>query len=203
MHTHAYMHAYASMHPYIPISIDVRGPRTKTNVAKLRFKFVYSLRERKFGGGERRRKTARQQCTQFGSASAMYNSYIWYPHVYKWQWIVYMLCQISLVMCACEKTKVCVEVGGGAHIFALAMGWLWSVGSLNLYVSFAKEPYKTDHILQNRPEILRSLLIGATPYPHSSKFFLSQQRLAEHRVWRRLIGSLIFIGHFFAKVTYI
>jgi len=55
VHIHACMHVYASMHPYIPISVDVREPRTKTNVAKFRFKFLYSLRERKFwGGGDRR-----------------------------------------------------------------------------------------------------------------------------------------------------
>jgi len=28
------------------------------------------------------------------------------------------------------------------------MGWLWFVGSNKLLDSFAKEPYKTDHILQ-------------------------------------------------------
>jgi len=44
------------------------------------------------------------------------------------------------------------------------MGWLQVVGSLKLYVSFAKEPYKRDYILQKRPIILRSLLIVATPY---------------------------------------
>jgi len=46
----------------------------------------------------------------------------------------------------------------------LGMGWLRLVGSLKLYVSFAKEPYKRDYILQKRPMILRSLLIVATPY---------------------------------------
>jgi len=30
--------------------------------------------------------------------------------------------------------------------------------------SFAKEPYKTDYVLQTRPTNLRSLLIIATPY---------------------------------------
>jgi len=30
------------------------------------------------------------------------------------------------------------------------MQWLLLVGSLNLQVSFAKEPYKTDYILQKR-----------------------------------------------------
>jgi len=44
------------------------------------------------------------------------------------------------------------------------MGWLRLVGSLKLQVSFAKEPYKTDDIVQKRPLILRSLLIVATPY---------------------------------------
>jgi len=33
------------------------------------------------------------------------------------------------------------------------MGWLWLFGSIKLYVSFAKEPYKTDDILQKRPII--------------------------------------------------
>ena len=45
----------------------------------------------------------------------------------------------------------------------MAMGWLRLVGSLKLQVSFAKEPYKKDDILQKRPRILRSLLIVATP----------------------------------------
>ena len=44
------------------------------------------------------------------------------------------------------------------------MGWLRLVGSLKLQVSSAKEPYKTDDILQKRPIILRSLLTAATPY---------------------------------------
>jgi len=42
-------------------------------------------------------------------------------------------------------------------------GWLRLVGSLKLYVSFAKEPNKRDYILQKIPIILRSLLIVATP----------------------------------------
>ena len=38
------------------------------------------------------------------------------------------------------------------------------VGSLKLNISFAKEPYTRDYILQNRLIIWRSLLIVATPY---------------------------------------
>jgi len=48
------------------------------------------------------------------------------------------------------------------------MGWLRLVGSLKLQVSFAKEPYKRDDILQKRPIILRNLLILATPNPLDS-----------------------------------
>jgi len=47
---------------------------------------------------------------------------------------------------------------------SMNMGWLRFVGSLQIKVSFAKEPYKRDYILQKRPIILRSLLIIATPY---------------------------------------
>ena len=50
------------------------------------------------------------------------------------------------------------------------MGWLRLVGSLKTWVSFAKEPYKRDHILQKSQIFLRSLLIIATPYV---SFFLS------------------------------
>ena len=51
-----------------------------------------------------------------------------------------------------------------ASLCAPYMGWLRLVGSLKWQVSFAKEPYKRDDILQKRPIILRSLLIVATPY---------------------------------------
>ena len=44
------------------------------------------------------------------------------------------------------------------------VGWLPLVDSLKLQVSFAKEPYARDDVLQKRPIILRSLLIVATPY---------------------------------------
>jgi len=40
-------------------------------------------------------------------------------------------------------------------------------GSLKLQVSFAKDPYKRDYIMQKRPMNLRSLLIEATPYVSS------------------------------------
>ena len=43
-----------------------------------------------------------------------------------------------------------------------SMRWLRLVGSLKLHVSFAKESYKRDDILQKRPRIVRSLLVVAT-----------------------------------------
>jgi len=43
------------------------------------------------------------------------------------------------------------------------MGWLRLVGSLNLRVSVAKEPYERDDILQKRPIILSIILTVATP----------------------------------------
>jgi len=49
------------------------------------------------------------------------------------------------------------------------MGWLQLVGSIKLYVSFAKEPYKRDDILQKRPIILSILLIAATPYSQETQ----------------------------------
>ena len=49
------------------------------------------------------------------------------------------------------------------------MGWLRLVSSLNVYDSFAKEPYIRDKILQERLIILRSLRIESTPYEFMSR----------------------------------
>ena len=35
----------------------------------------------------------------------------------------------------------------------VGMGWLRGVGSIKLHVTFAKEPYERDYILQKRPMI--------------------------------------------------
>jgi len=47
------------------------------------------------------------------------------------------------------------------------MGWIRLVGSIELQVSFAKEPYKRDYSLQKRPVIQSILLTIATPYDFS------------------------------------
>jgi len=57
---------------------------------------------------------------------------------------------------------------GDARCPYIHMGWLWSVGSIKLQVSFAKEPYKRDDILQKRHKISSILLTVATPYSISS-----------------------------------
>jgi len=57
------------------------------------------------------------------------------------------------------------------------MGWLWLVGSIKLPVSFAKEPYKRDDILQKRPIILSILLTVATPYEWLASYLFSIWRL--------------------------
>jgi len=67
------------------------------------------------------------------------------------------------------------------------MGWLRLVGSLKLQVSFVKETYKRDDILQKRPIILRSLLIVATPYVLC---FLVVGGCVFVMGWLRLVGSL-------------
>jgi len=53
-------------------------------------------------------------------------------------------------MCVC----VCVYVCEGIYVYhgaRCAMRWLRLVGSLKLWVPFAKEAFKRDYILQKRP----------------------------------------------------
>ena len=65
----------------------------------------------------------------------------------------------------------CLSINFGASIITY-MGWLRLVGSLKLYVFFAKETYKRNDILQKRPMILRSLLIVANPHKTNHKCVL-------------------------------
>ena len=66
--------------------------------------------------------------------------------------------------CVCVCECVCVDVSD----LQLNIRWFWSVGSIKSKVSFAKEPYKTDDILQKRPVILSIPLTAATPYANFS-----------------------------------
>ena len=77
-----------------------------------------------------------------------------------------MCCVYACVMCVCTRCVCAIQLCNTTiwSSIYLYMGWLRLVGSLKLQVSFAKEPYKRDNILQKRPLILRSLQIVATPY---------------------------------------
>ena len=80
-----------------------------------------------------------------------------YIHVYI---CLYMCTHVSKHMYTYMYTYVSIH----AHIYLyIHMGWLRLVSSLKLQVSFVKELYKRDYILQKRPIILRSLLNEATP----------------------------------------
>ena len=70
------------------------------------------------------------------------------------------------------------------------MGWLQLVGSIKLQVSFAKDLYKRDYILQKRPIVLRSLLIVATPYVHSLEQFILEYTSNCATGWQRPLGCL-------------
>jgi len=71
---------------------------------------------------------------------------------------------------ASSSSLTTLNSAGGAPsntciVSCMHMGWLRLVGSIKLYVSFAKEPYKRDNTLQKRPRILSILLTVATPHP--------------------------------------
>jgi len=80
---------------------------------------------------------------------------------------------------------------GGAQVDLV--GWLWLVGSIKIWVSFAEEPYKTDDILQKRPIILGEaqvdLILPLCVYQIHTLW------------WLRLVGS-IKIHVSFAKEPY-
>ena len=78
--------------------------------------------------------------------------------------------RVNVIQTKCQNTRVWAWISWVATISRL----------LKLYVSFAKESYKRDYILQKRPRILRSLLIVATPYRIEYTCGLS--------VWRCEIG---------------
>jgi len=77
------------------------------------------------------------------------------------------------------------------------MGWLQLVGSIKLLVSFAKETYKRDDILQKRPIILSILLTVATPY-----MYMESRSLKSHASWvyrMAIISRLLKIIGLFCK----
>ena len=63
-------------------------------------------------------------------------------------------------VCVCVRVRVCVCV---------YMGWLRSVGSIKLQVSFAEYSLFCRAHLQKRPTILLILLTEATPHQQASQ----------------------------------
>jgi len=82
----------------------------------------------------------------------------WLPHV------------LPFTATLCEKWLTCDTplLHTSHNVFKYGMGWLRLVGSIKFYVSFAKEPYKRDNILQKRPIIL------IDPTHHSHPIWLSR-----------------------------
>jgi len=72
--------------------------------------------------------------------------------------VCYLSCRVSLLRVLAPACLWCPLLP------VSAMGWLQLVGSIQLYVSFAKEPYKRHNILQKRTIVLSILLTVATPY---------------------------------------
>ena len=66
---------------------------------------------------------------------------------------MYTLVRLRIHVCISDGGLVEVQVCLCSRIARHDVGWLQLVGSLKLYVTFAKEPYKRDYILQKRPVI--------------------------------------------------
>ena len=77
-----------------------------------------------------------------------------YVHMY-----IYTYIHICTYVHIYIYTYIQMVNGWGNSIHFWYMRWLRLVGSLKTEVSFAKEPYKRDYILQKRPIFRRSLLI--------------------------------------------
>ena len=69
-----------------------------------------------------------------------------------------------------------VDLSGWFDSSAAAMGWLRSVGSIKLQVSFAEYCLFYMALLQNRPIIISILLAEATPYQQCESTFHGQSR---------------------------
>ena len=80
--------------------------------------------------------------------------------------IIYLLVYLSI--CWLVKSHIWMShvthMNESCQTYEWVVSHIWIVGSFKLQVSFAKEPYKRDFILQKRRLIWRSLLIEAIPY---------------------------------------
>ena len=77
----------------------------------------------------------------------------------------------------CATWLIHIQAHTHAH-----MRWLWSVGSIKLYVSFAKEPYKRNNLLQKRSMIESIQLTEAIPHPPTQFAWRSYTSLLQNIV---------------------
>ena len=73
-----------------------------------------------------------------------------------WYWVACSLFYVFSIVDSfiCVDSFVCIEFLMSSFWWScwlVDMGWLWLVGSIKLQVSFAKELYERDDILQKRP----------------------------------------------------
>jgi len=98
-------------------------------------------------------------------------------YIYIYMYILCMYIYINIHVCICIYIYTYIHIYIDTYIHNIYiclsyrhrrvfshMGWLWLVGPIKLQVSFAKEPYKRDDILQKRRFVLSILLTIATPY---------------------------------------
>ena len=126
-------------------------------------------------------------------------------------WVLLFTVHVSVSLCECLSwchthefvscfSYLCMSLFLCVHEPLRHMGCLRLVDSLKLQVSFGKEPYKRDDILQKRPTILRSLLIVATPY-HTYK---RNQCFARHTIHVTHMNAwvLVLMSHRWVRECY-
>jgi len=93
------------------------------------------------------------------------------------------------------------ERGAAMHILKGPMGWLRLVGALKVYDSLAEYRLFYRALLQKRPVVWRSLLVGATPYQDvHRRATLATSHLSSQRFCRLSItASLQSVAHIFLK----
>jgi len=105
-----------------------------------------------------------------------YFLYIWYRLIHVWIRLVPYTAFSHMYMCV--------------HIH---MGWLRLVGSLKLQVSLENIGLFCRALLKKRPIMLRSLLIGATPYTYASGLSLVQSSCLAQRFVCVLLHMCIYV----------
>ena len=103
---------------------------------------------------------------------------------------MYTKMSVSIYLCTFMEQSISSRI--------IHMWWLRLIGSWKFLVSFAKELYKRDDILQKRPRILRSLLVEATPYRYVSMYvwknpYLSVQTISIYTYIYIYILAYIYI----------